>query len=273
MYSVRLSRCAMQRLPGAASRRCFGTAASTAAPDTSIFSRWGARLAHDNTYLSYSRNAIISTVAGAALVQHSKAEGKPPLAGAGLLAMGAALLSNEQSRAESADPLLTRSGPMSLRRWDVHVRREHAVRAADLQAGEADEAEQSRRALLSLQRVLAGDAVDGLARVPARRVPALAARGPPARRVAPSERAARVALLRPARALPGVQAAPRRGGARGGAAADGAPARGRRLVADQAQPRPALRPRRGVDRGAAPRLLPPAAHARPLSRSPACDHR
>lgn len=50
--------------------------------------RWGARLAHDNTYLSYSRNAIISTVAGGALVQHHKAEGKPPLAGAGLLLMG-----------------------------------------------------------------------------------------------------------------------------------------------------------------------------------------
>ncbi len=44
--------------------------------------------AHDNTYLSYSRNAIISTVAGGALVQHHKAEGKPPLAGAGLLLMG-----------------------------------------------------------------------------------------------------------------------------------------------------------------------------------------
>ena len=46
------------------------------------------RQAHDNTYLSYSRNAIISTVAGGALVQHHKAEGKPPLAGAGLLLMG-----------------------------------------------------------------------------------------------------------------------------------------------------------------------------------------
>lgn len=67
-------------------RRCSSVAVGTA--DAAKIQRWGARLAHDNTYLSYSRNAIISTVAGGALIQYHKAEGKPPLAGAGLLAMG-----------------------------------------------------------------------------------------------------------------------------------------------------------------------------------------
>ena len=47
-----------------------------------------ARLAHDNTFLSYHRNAIIATVAGCALIQYRKGEGRPPLAGTGLLIMG-----------------------------------------------------------------------------------------------------------------------------------------------------------------------------------------
>ena len=50
--------------------------------------RWNARLAHDNTFLSYHRNAIIATVAGCGLIQYRKGEGRPPLAGAGLLVMG-----------------------------------------------------------------------------------------------------------------------------------------------------------------------------------------
>ena len=66
--------------------RCKSIAVPTA--DAGKIQRWGARLAIDNTYLSYSRNAIISTVAGGALIQYHKAEGKPPLAGAGLLFMG-----------------------------------------------------------------------------------------------------------------------------------------------------------------------------------------
>lgn len=51
-------------------------------------SRWSLRLAHDNTFLSYARNAIIATVAGTALFQYRKGEGRPPLAAAGLLMMG-----------------------------------------------------------------------------------------------------------------------------------------------------------------------------------------
>lgn len=50
--------------------------------------RWSFRLAHDNTFLSYTRNAIISTVAGTAMFQFRKEEGRPPLAAAGLLTMG-----------------------------------------------------------------------------------------------------------------------------------------------------------------------------------------
>ena len=50
--------------------------------------RWNLRLAHDNTFLSYHRNAIIATVAGSALVQYRKGEGRPPLAASGLLLMG-----------------------------------------------------------------------------------------------------------------------------------------------------------------------------------------
>ena len=50
--------------------------------------RWSLRLAHDNTFLSYHRNAIIATVAGCALLKYRVDEGKPPLAGAGLLLMG-----------------------------------------------------------------------------------------------------------------------------------------------------------------------------------------
>ena len=63
--------------------RTSGAVPPLASADPAAFTQ-----AHDNTYLSYSRNAIISTVAGGALVQHHKAEGKPPLAGAGLLLMG-----------------------------------------------------------------------------------------------------------------------------------------------------------------------------------------
>jgi hypothetical protein len=49
---------------------------------------WGLRLSHENTFLSWGRNAIISTVAGVALVQYRKNEGRPPLAAFGLLCMG-----------------------------------------------------------------------------------------------------------------------------------------------------------------------------------------
>lgn len=56
--------------------------------DSMKIARWSARLSHDNTFLSYHRNAIIATVAGCALIQYRKGEGRPPLAGAGLLTMG-----------------------------------------------------------------------------------------------------------------------------------------------------------------------------------------
>jgi hypothetical protein len=49
--------------------------------------RWSLRLAHDNTFLSYHRNAIIATVAGASLIQF-RGQNRPPLAGACLLTMG-----------------------------------------------------------------------------------------------------------------------------------------------------------------------------------------
>jgi sulfur carrier protein ThiS len=49
---------------------------------------WSLRLSHENTFLSWGRNAIISTVAGVALVQYRKNEGRPPLAALGLLLMG-----------------------------------------------------------------------------------------------------------------------------------------------------------------------------------------
>mmetsp|Transcript_12256 Transcript_12256/g.30893 ORF Transcript_12256/g.30893 Transcript_12256/m.30893 type:complete len:104 (-) Transcript_12256:821-1132(-) len=39
---------------------------------------WSLRLSHENTLLSWGRNAIISTVAGVALVQYRKNEGRPP---------------------------------------------------------------------------------------------------------------------------------------------------------------------------------------------------
>ena len=60
----------------------------TAAEESLRLTRWNLRLAHDNTFLSYHRNAIIATVAGCALIQYRKGEGRPPLAGAGLLMMG-----------------------------------------------------------------------------------------------------------------------------------------------------------------------------------------
>ena len=50
--------------------------------------RWSLRLAHDNTFLSYARNAIIATVAGTAMYSYRKGDGRPPLAAAGLLTMG-----------------------------------------------------------------------------------------------------------------------------------------------------------------------------------------
>ena len=75
-----------------AARRLLSSAASTASAVPPVcsatVSRWSLRLAHDNTFLSYHRNAIIATVAGTALVQYRKGEGRPPLAAAGLLGMG-----------------------------------------------------------------------------------------------------------------------------------------------------------------------------------------
>ena len=54
----------------------------------SKIARWSLRLNADNTFLSYHRNAIIATVAGAAMVQYRKGEGRPPLAAACLFAIG-----------------------------------------------------------------------------------------------------------------------------------------------------------------------------------------
>ncbi len=71
--------------------RARGTASvatNGGASDSSVIQRWQARLAHDNTFLSYHRNAIISTVAGGALIQYQKGQGSTPLAGTGLLLMG-----------------------------------------------------------------------------------------------------------------------------------------------------------------------------------------
>lgn len=67
--------------------RLFSSSA-TDAENAAAVGRWSARLAHDNTFLSYHRNAIIATVAGCALIQYRKGEGRPPLAGTGLLIMG-----------------------------------------------------------------------------------------------------------------------------------------------------------------------------------------
>lgn len=55
---------------------------------SNVLAQWNLRLAHDNTFLSYHRNAIIATVAGGALVQYQRSEGRTPLAGTGLLCMG-----------------------------------------------------------------------------------------------------------------------------------------------------------------------------------------
>ena len=76
--------------PLAARSLCTAAAeAQTAAQKAQAqITRWGSRLAHDNTFLSYHRNAMISTVAGGALLQYSNGEGRPPLAGVGLLCMG-----------------------------------------------------------------------------------------------------------------------------------------------------------------------------------------
>ena len=64
------------------------SAQQTAAETTAKLQRWNLRLAHDNTFLSYHRNAIIATVAGSALVQYRREQSRPPLAAAGLLMMG-----------------------------------------------------------------------------------------------------------------------------------------------------------------------------------------
>jgi len=56
--------------------------------DAAKIARWNARLAHDNTFLSYHRNAIIATVAGCALIRYRKDEDRPPLDGVALLSMG-----------------------------------------------------------------------------------------------------------------------------------------------------------------------------------------
>lgn len=53
---------------------------------------WSLRLNHENLWLSWGRNAIIATVAGVALVQYRKSEGRPPLAAFGLLCMGGAYM-------------------------------------------------------------------------------------------------------------------------------------------------------------------------------------
>jgi len=58
------------------------------AETASRIARWSLRLNADNTFLSYHRNAIIATVAGAAMVQYRKGEGRPPLAAACLFAIG-----------------------------------------------------------------------------------------------------------------------------------------------------------------------------------------
>ena len=67
-----------------ASRRIWGLSTHTAPANTpaeaSRIQRWSARLSLENTYLSFTRNAIICTVAGGALIQYQKSEGKPPLA-------------------------------------------------------------------------------------------------------------------------------------------------------------------------------------------------
>ena len=76
----------LQRLALALGRQPRRLLSSSAA--TSSIARYSVQLAHENTYLSYSRNAIISTVAGGALVQYDKSQGRTPLAGAGMLAMG-----------------------------------------------------------------------------------------------------------------------------------------------------------------------------------------
>ena len=67
-------------------RRALSSPVSPA--DAASLQKMSARLTLENTYLSYTRNAVISTVAGGALVQYHKSQGRPPLAGSGLLLMG-----------------------------------------------------------------------------------------------------------------------------------------------------------------------------------------
>lgn len=67
-------------------RRALSSTVSPA--DAANLQKMSARLTLENTYLSYTRNAVISTVAGGALVQYHKSQGRPPLAGSGLLLMG-----------------------------------------------------------------------------------------------------------------------------------------------------------------------------------------
>lgn len=76
-------RCLQQQPPAEPAR-----AAADTSQNVAKIARWSARLAHDNTFLSYHRNAIIATVAGCALIRYRKDEDKPPLDGVGLLAMG-----------------------------------------------------------------------------------------------------------------------------------------------------------------------------------------
>ena len=95
-----LIRCVVSRAPTILLRQRVGfarqcvamssspaSASATAEKSAAKIGRWNARLAHDNTFLSYHRNAIIATVAGRALIQYRKGEDRPPLAGAGMLAM------------------------------------------------------------------------------------------------------------------------------------------------------------------------------------------
>ena len=89
LHVPRLLQASTARLAHSRRFLCAPAASDVAAREASAkIGRWSARLAHDNTFLSYHRNAIIATVAGCALIQYRKGEDRPPLAGAGLLAMG-----------------------------------------------------------------------------------------------------------------------------------------------------------------------------------------
>ena len=72
-----------------ARRRFASEVVDNCGTDSEKMSRWGTRLAHDNTFLSYHRNAIISTIAGSALVQYRAEQRRPPVAAMGLFSIGA----------------------------------------------------------------------------------------------------------------------------------------------------------------------------------------